>query len=130
MEKHIALLKQNAQQVQKNAYAPYSNFKVGAALVAEDNNIYKGCNVENASYPLGQCAEASAIGNMVGQGCSKISTIFILSPNNEFCPPCGGCRQKIKEFATPSTQIILGTQDGKTKTVSIGELLPLAFDLN
>lgn len=130
MEKHIALMLQNAQKVQKNAYAPYSNFKVGAALVAEDGNVYSGCNVENAAYPLGQCAEASAIASMIGHGCSKITKILILSPNSDFCPPCGGCRQKIKEFATSATQVILSTQDGKTKQVSIAELLPLAFDLN
>ncbi|TRY30392.1 cytidine deaminase [Aliiglaciecola sp. M165] len=121
---------QNAQKVQKNAYAPYSNFKVGAALVAEDGNVYSGCNVENAAYPLGQCAEAGAIASMIGHGCSKITKILILSPNSDFCPPCGGCRQKIKEFATSATQVILSTQDGKTKQVSIAELLPLAFDLN
>ena len=101
---NIALL------AQKNAHAPYSHFQVGAALIDDTAQVYNGCNVENAAYPLGQCAE-----------------ILIASPNDDFCPPCGGCRQKIAEFADKHTLVHLATQQGKIKTVTFSELLPLSF---
>ena len=113
---------------QSKSYSPYSNFKVGAALIADDSNTYVGCNVENVSYPLGQCAEASAISAMVMGGGQKVREVMIASPNDEFCPPCGGCRQKIKEFGDQDTLVHLATRDGKVKTVTLAELLPLAFD--
>ena len=116
-----------ALTAQKNAYAPYSNFHVGAAILDENGNNHAGCNVENAAYPLGQCAEAGAISTMVVSGCKQIQQILILSPNNQFCPPCGGCRQKIAEFSNSETQVHLATQDGKIKSVNSAELLPLAF---
>lgn len=81
------------------AYAPYSKHPVGAAIIASDGAIYAGCNVENAAYPLGQCAESTAIGNMVLNGGNAISHIVIAGPGVEACTPCGGCRQKIREFA-------------------------------
>tara|TARA_R110002167_G_scaffold95065_4_gene253403 strand:+ start:1222 stop:1632 length:411 start_codon:yes stop_codon:yes gene_type:complete len=118
---NIALL------AQKNAHAPYSHFQVGAALVDDTAQVYNGCNVENAAYPLGQCAEATAIGNMIVNGGKKIREILIASPNDDFCPPCGGCRQKIAEFADKHTLVHLATQQGKIKTVTFSELLPLSF---
>lgn len=118
----------HASEVQKRSYSPYSNFKVGAALLSNDANVYSGCNVENVSYPLGQCAEASAISAMIANGSTKIAEILIMSPNEEFCPPCGGCRQKIKEFATANTLVHMANKAGEIKTVSFTELLPLAFD--
>lgn len=121
-------LRQAAKDAQAHSYSPYSGFKVGAALLAEDGNTYAGCNVENISYPLGQCAEASAISAMIMGGARQIKSMVILSPTDELCPPCGGCRQKIKEFANQDTQILLVTQDGKTEQYSIADLLPLAFD--
>ncbi len=120
-------LKNHALAAQKNAYAPYSDFKVGAAILGIDGNIYSGCNVENVSYPLGQCAEATAIGTMVNGQCTKIDKIVIISPNNEFCFPCGGCRQKIAEFSDSQTQIVMISQNGTEKYVSLDELLPFAF---
>lgn len=116
-----------AQQAQKNAHAPYSHFHVGAAIIDNTEQLYNGCNVENAAYPLGQCAEATAIGAMVVNGGSKIREILIVSPNDEFCPPCGGCRQKIAEFANRHTVVHLATQQGQIKTMPFSELLPLAF---
>lgn len=118
-----------AQQAQSQSYAPYSNFKVGAAVLAEDQVTYKGCNVENASYPLGQCAEASAISAMVTSGAREIKEVMIASPTEEFCPPCGGCRQKIREFAGPDTIVHMATNDGKIKSVPLADLLPLAFEM-
>lgn len=130
MDKHTETLLDVARRAQQNSYSPYSNFKVGAAIVADNAKTYSGCNVENASYPLGQCAEASAISAMINDGGRTISEVLIASPNDQFCPPCGGCRQKIKEFATPETVVHMATQTGEIKTVSFKDLLPFAFDLD
>ncbi len=116
-----------ATKAQKNAHAPYSNFHVGAAILDENAQHHGGCNVENAAYPLGQCAEAGAISAMIASGGKQIKQILIASPNNDFCPPCGGCRQKIAEFANAQTEVHLATQDGQIKTVKFETLLPLAF---
>jgi cytidine deaminase len=118
-----------AQRVQLHAHAPYSHFQVGAALLDEAGNTFAGCNVENAAYPLGQCAEANAIGAMVAAGGKAIREILIASPNTELCPPCGGCRQKIAEFANADTKVHLATSDGHITTMPIAELLPLSFNL-
>lgn len=119
-----------AQSAQQHAHAPYSGFRVGAALLANDQQSYAGCNVENAAYPLGQCAEAGAISAMVLAGGTRINEVLIVSPNKNFCPPCGGCRQKIAEFADPHTLVHLATREGKIKTLTFMELLPFAFDLD
>lgn len=123
---HTELL-QKAQQAQKHAHAPYSHFQVGVALTDSSDNTHIGCNVENAAFPLGQCAEATAIGAMVVNGGKRIKEILIASPTTNFCPPCGGCRQKIAEFADQDTLVHLATSSGKIKTVHFNELLPLAF---
>lgn len=116
-----------ANKAQKNAYAPYSNFHVGAAILDENAQLHASCNVENGAYPLGQCAEAGAISAMIASGSKQIKHILIASPNDSFCPPCGGCRQKIAEFADAQTEVHLATKDGRFKTVKFTELLPLAF---
>ena len=116
-----------ARSAQQHSYSPYSNFKVGAAIAADDGNHYAGCNVENASYPLGQCAEATAIGQMVSAGSKQIKDIVIVSPNDSFLSPCGGCRQKIIEFADENTQVHLVNQSGDRQTLSAEELLPHGF---
>ena len=118
-----------ALAAQKNAYAPYSGFCVGSAVLADDEQTYAGCNVENAAYPLGQCAEAGAISAMVLSGAKKIKEVLIAGPNLDYCPPCGGCRQKIFEFCDQETLVHLATSDGKVRTVTMFELLPLAFKL-
>ncbi|MCF2949451.1 cytidine deaminase [Paraglaciecola aquimarina] len=123
---HQQLL-QLATQAQKNAHAPYSNFKVGAAILDENNQQHASCNVENAAYPLGQCAEAGAISAMISSGNTQIKQILIVSPNDNFCPPCGGCRQKIAEFANDQTQVHLAKSNGEVKSVHFKDLLPLAF---
>lgn len=118
---------QLAFDAQKQSHSPYSHFKVGAAVLTPSGEVFSGCNVESAAYPLGQCAEATAIGNMVTQGHKRISHIVIASPNEDFCFPCGGCRQKIAEFAPDDTPVTMVSQSGATHQTTIGELLPNAF---
>jgi len=123
---HMDLLK-TAQAVRENAYAPYSRFQVGAAILGVDGNVYAGCNVENAAYPEGQCAEASAIAAMVAGGCLEISQICIVKKGGGKVAPCGGCRQKINEFAGASLPIFVQSKDGSLQSYTLGELLPNAF---
>jgi homotetrameric cytidine deaminase len=121
-------LLQAADAVMRNAYAPYSDFKVGAALRTPTGAIHVGANVENAAYPQGQCAEASAIGAMIAAGDRKIAAVAVVAEKLDICPPCGGCRQRLKEFAAPDTPVYLGRPGGPVETTSMAELLPLAFD--
>jgi homotetrameric cytidine deaminase len=123
------LLLEAAEEAMRNAYAPYSEFKVGAALRAPSGAIYTGANVENAAYPQGQCAEASAIGAMVAAGEQEIAAVAVVAEKRDVCPPCGGCRQRLAEFARPDTPVHLGRPGGERRTVTMAELLPLAFDL-
>jgi cytidine deaminase len=123
----IGALIDAAKAARANAYAPYSRFAVGAAIRAEDGRLYAGANVENAAYPQGQCAEASAIGAMIAAGARRIEALVVLAEGAALCTPCGGCRQRIREFAAPTTPIHLCGLDGVRRTVTIGELLPLSF---
>ena len=116
-----------AKMVRENAHVPYSNFKVGAAFLTEENSIVSGCNVENAAYPQSQCAEASAIGNLVSQGFSKIKEVVVIGSGSLLCSPCGGCRQRLREFASLETQIHMCNSDGHLKTSTLKELLPDSF---
>ncbi|WP_018981638.1 cytidine deaminase [Salinimonas chungwhensis] len=125
--KIIQNLVDSARQAQQNSHSPYSNFKVGAAVLGANGKIYAGCNVENAAYPLGQCAEATAIGNMITSGTQSIKAVVIASPNDAACYPCGGCRQKIAEFASDDVPVYMSTRSGSLQKVSVGELLPFAF---
>ncbi|WP_414827607.1 cytidine deaminase [Alteromonas sp. H39] len=128
MKKNVmTTLIEKATEAQANAHAPYSGFQVGAAVLSSSGNIYAGCNVENAAYPLGQCAEATAIGIMVAAGEKALDSVVIMSPNDEFCFPCGGCRQKIAEFAADAVPVIMATQSGESFATTVGELLPHAF---
>ncbi len=111
------------------AYAPYSEYQVGAALRTPSGNVYSGGNVENAAYPLGNCAEASAIAAMVLAGEREIAEIFIMSKGKKPGTVCGGCRQRLAEFAGPDIRIDCGLESGETNTYTLGELLPHAFDL-
>jgi homotetrameric cytidine deaminase len=117
-----------ADEVMRNAYAGYSDFKVGAALRTPSGAIHVGANVENAAYPQGQCAEASAIGAMVAAGEREIAAVAVVAEKLDLCPPCGGCRQRLKEFAAPDTPVYLGRPGGPLQATTVGELLPLAFD--
>ena len=117
-----------ASEARGKAYAPHSNHPVGAALVTDTGAIYTGCNVENAAYPLGACAEALAIGNMVLAGDTYIRKIVVAGPGEHLCTPCGGCRQKIREFGDSKTEIIICDKAGEIMLeTSLGELLPHSF---
>ncbi len=117
-----------ARRVRKNAHVPYSEFHVGAAILADDGKVYAGCNVENAAYPLGNCAEASAIAAMLAGGGRKINRILTLGPGTEPVTPCGGCRQRIREFAGPEVPIVsLGVDGGEVLYSTLGQLLPHSF---
>jgi cytidine deaminase len=116
-----------AAAVREHAYAPYSGFAVGAALRAEDGRIHVGVNVENAAYPEGLCAEAAAIGAMAAAGARRIAELAVVSGGPEPCPPCGGCRQRLREFAGPDTAIHMATPAGARRTLRLGDLLPEAF---
>jgi homotetrameric cytidine deaminase len=112
-----------ASEAMTNAYAPYSQFKVGAAVRGASGAIYAGANVENVAYPQGQCAEASALGALVAAGETAITSVAVVAERLEVCPPCGGCRQRLSEFGDASTPVYLGPA-----TTTLGELLPGAFD--
>ncbi|MGB2016606.1 MAG: cytidine deaminase [Candidatus Puniceispirillum sp.] len=112
------------------AYAPYSNFAVGAALLDEQGRIHCGANVENAAYPSGICAETSAIAMMVNAGGYRIDRIVVAGGSataESLCTPCGGCRQRIREFAAPDTVIIIANPDGERQRFTLADLLPYSF---
>lgn len=119
-----------AEAAMGNAHVPYSQFPVGAALRSPDGAIHVGANVENASYPQGQCAETSAIGALHAAGARRVVEVAVVAERMEFCPPCGGCRQRLAEFASPDTPVHLGRPGGPRRTTTVGELLPFAFELD
>ena len=116
-----------AKNVREKAHVPYSHFKVGAAFLTENDSIISGCNVENAAYPQSQCAEASAIGNLVSSGYIKIKEVVVIGSGDLLCSPCGGCRQRLREFASLDTLIHMCNMDGHLKTSTLAELLPDSF---
>jgi homotetrameric cytidine deaminase len=116
-----------ARDAVTNAYAPYSDFPVGAAVRTADGRRYAGANVENAAYPQGQCAEASALGAMVAGGGGPVVEVVVAAPSAELCTPCGGCRQRLREFAGPDTPIHLADMHNVRHTTTMAELLPLSF---
>ncbi|MGF9565285.1 cytidine deaminase [Neorhizobium sp. JUb45] len=116
-----------AREAMGRAYAPYSKFPVGAAIRTDDGKIFVGANIENLSFPQGWCAEPTAIGAMIMGGGSRISEIAVIAEKLALCPPCGGCRQKIAEFAGPETRVYLCDEQGVQKTMTMEELLPFSF---
>ena len=116
-----------ARAVRENAHAPYSGFKVGAAIRSAGGGLHLGCNVENAAYPEGTCAEAGAIAAMVASGETRIAEIVVIAASPRPVPPCGGCRQKLAEFAAPDTPVTLATMEGSQFRTTVGDLLPGAF---
>jgi cytidine deaminase len=120
-----------ASDARRNAYARYSDYRVGAALIDDRGHLHVGCNVENAAYPLGNCAEASAIAAMVQQGGKRIVKIAVVGGGAEIgpCTPCGGCRQRISEFADDETIILSIDDSGDWQRFSIEQLLPASFHL-
>ena len=113
--------------IQPRAYAPYSRFKVGAALLADDGTVHAGCNVENAAYPVGSCAEAGAIAAMVAAGGKAIRAVLVFGEGAELVTPCGACRQRIREFAGPGTPILSAGLDGLRARYTLDQLLPASF---
>ena len=113
-----------------NAHAPYSQFQVGAAVRTKSGGIFAGANVENAAYPSGNCAEASALAAMVAAGEREVVEVLVVAAGERLCTPCGGCRQRLSEFGTPQTLVHLCDPGGLRRTVTLGELLPLAFVLD
>ena len=120
-----------AKKVRQHAYAPYSGYHVGAALLDDTGQVHSGCNVENSAFPEGVCAEANAIGSMVAAGGKMIVAIAAVGGRDEIeaCTPCGGCRQKILEFADGDTRVLLIGDDGGIESYSVEELLPSSFRL-
>ena len=115
------------KEAMNKAYVPYSNYPVGALIVTDNGNTYSGCNVENASYPLGNCAEAAAIASMVLAGEKNIKLIYVMSQNDQGGCPCGGCRQRIREFSDANTQVILCSPSGVQQRLLLADLLPNSF---
>ena len=116
-----------AKAVQAKAYAPYSGFKVGAAIMTPGGKIFTGCNVENAAYPVGSCAEAGAISAMLAAGESRIAAIVVMGEGENLVTPCGGCRQRIREFAASDTPIHIAGPEGIRRSFTLEELLPFSF---
>jgi cytidine deaminase len=126
-EAALAELFAAAKAAQANAYAPYSRFKVGAALRSAEGALYSGCNVENAAYPQGACAEAGAISAMALAGDRRIAEILVIGDGEGLCTPCGGCRQRIREFSDEGATIHVAGPEGVRATFTLNELLPHSF---
>lgn len=116
-----------ANRAMSKAYVPYSNFQVGAVIETVDGEVFSGCNVENASYPEGTCAEAGAIASMVMGGGQRIKQIYVMGKGELLVTPCGGCRQRIREFSDQDTLIHVCSPKGVRKTLTMNELLPYSF---
>lgn len=123
----VAKLVAAAQAARAQAYAPYSNFQVGAAVLDEQGRIHGGCNVENAAYPQGLCAEANAIAHMVMAGGRRIEAVAVFGVAAEPVTPCGGCRQRLREFAADGTPVLIADASGLRARYTLGELLPASF---
>ena len=124
-ELEIQKLMDCAIKARENAYSPYSHFAVGAALLCEDGTLYEGCNIENASYGLTNCAERTAIFKAVSEGYTTFKALAVVADTEGPCPPCGACRQVMKEFKIPT--IIMANLKGNMEIVSIKDLLPFSF---
>lgn len=122
-----------AEEAMKKAYAPYSGFCVGAALLGKSGRVYTGCNIENASFSPTICAERTAVAKAVSEGEREFSALAVVGGKNgvitEICPPCGVCRQVLAEFCDPQFPVLLGKGDGQYETVTLQDLLPLGFSL-
>ena len=127
MKQKKTLLFSNAKSVFSNAYAPYSNFNVSVSLLGINAAIYTGVNVENSAFPQGMCAEAAAIGKMVTDGCTEIDEILVMADTKKPTTPCGGCRQKIREFAALKTPVLICDEEMFQKRFILEALLPASF---
>ncbi len=121
-----------AKDAMKNSYAPYSNYNVGAALLTKNGNIYKGCNIENASYSVTNCAERTAIFSAIANGEKEFTAICVVGGKNgeitDYAMPCGVCRQALAEFCDADFKVYVGISEDEIKEFTLGELLPYSFD--
>lgn len=124
------LLVEQAIKAKEKAYAPYSNFKVGAVVVTDDNKLYTGCNIENVSYGATNCAERTAIYKAVSEGHYKIKALAVVGDESDFTYPCGICRQVIQEFATEDFQIVIIKNKEEYMVKTLEDIFPLAFKIN
>ncbi|MCU0883485.1 MAG: cytidine deaminase [Beijerinckiaceae bacterium] len=127
MSPALTALFEAAKAAQERAYVPYSKFRVGAAVRAASGAIYAGCNVENAAYPVGNCAEASAIAAMIMAGETSITEALVVGDGTGLCTPCGGCRQRLREFAALTTPVHVADRAGIRRSFTVDELLPASF---
>lgn len=118
-----------AKEAMRNAYAPYSAFPVGVSLLSSNGRVFSGCNVENSSFPEGWCAETTALGQMILAGDTKFQEVLVLGEKRELLMPCGGCRQRLSEFAEDGAVLHLCNMDGIVDTVPFASVLPAAFRL-
>jgi len=116
-----------AREAQLRAHAPYSRFRVGAAVLDESGRIHAGCNVENAAYPLGMCAEALALATMVREGGHSVAGLVVVGDGERLVTPCGGCRQRLREFAADDTPVYVADRERMRARFTLGELLPESF---
>ena len=123
----FASLFEAAAAARANAHAPYSGFAVGAAALGAKGGVFAGCNVENAAYPAGTCAESGAIAAMVASGERRLAAILVLGPGEALCTPCGACRQRIREFAPPDAEILVAGPEGLRRRFTLDDLLPESF---
>ena len=117
-----------ARAAMANSYSPYSKFPVGAALRTTDGRIFSGCNIEVVAYPEGWCAETTALSHLIMAGGGEISEVAVIAEKMDRITPCGGCRQRLAEFAGPETKLHLCDQNGVVETTTVGALLPHGFD--
>jgi cytidine deaminase len=127
MSRNVEALFAAAKSAYDNAYAPYSKFPVGAAVLTPEGEIYSGCNVENAAYPQTTCAEAGAIAAMARAGRRRIAEVCVVGGGAGLCTPCGGCRQRIREFAAAEAPIHVAGPEGVRASFTLGQLLPESF---
>ena len=127
MDKQVEEMLLLAKNAMANSYSPYSEFQVGACVLGDDGHYYAGCNVENVSFSITQCAEGSAVGNMITAGAKRIQKVVLISQSEMPIPPCGACRQRIKEFADAEVNVYMFTLAGEEIVMTVGELLPGSF---
>ena len=126
-EAQRAALLAAARAARLNAHAPYSGFRVGAAVLDEHGQVHAGCNVENAAYPQGLCAEAGALSALVLAGARRATALLVVGEGPVWVTPCGGCRQKLREFAAAETPVLVADAAGVQRVFTLGELLPHSF---
>ncbi|RPF55804.1 cytidine deaminase [Aquisalibacillus elongatus] len=121
-------LMEQAKSMLQQAYVPYSRFPVGAALLTDDGKVYKGCNIENAAFPVSCCAERVAIFKAISEGERNFNSMAVIANTDRPVPPCGSCRQVMSEFFNQDMTVLIGNRDGEMKEVTVKELLPFSFN--